>query len=156
MVDFNNRLQEIRASAAPSMVPAPREEYAPPPKAEEVIPDISTIITDRKARLDLARLVERHGEIGKELGPLKKERDALTTKIKKLAGTFGVGKALCGGWRINYFDVPRTVTDEKVLMQSLLEQGVQPSVVQKAFTAAKATKPSYTLKITAEGEEDEE
>ena len=154
---YKDKIAEIRAAAAPSMIPEPREAYAPPPKVEEVIPDISTIISDNKARLDLARLVERHGQLGLEISPLNKERKSLTDKIKRLAGTYGVGKALCGVWRINYYNAPKTILDKKVLMQSLLDQGVQPSVVQRAISEASISKPSYTLKITGQdGEEDEE
>lgn len=161
MVDFakeyQKELEKIRAASAPSMIPAPRDIPAPPPKTEEVVPDIATIVTDRKARLEIARLVERHGELGKELTPLNKERKGLTEKIKRLAGTFGLGKAMCGEWRINYYDSPKTSLDKKALIQSLLDQGVQPSVAQKAISDATTTKPSYTLKITKGGaEEDDE
>src|ERR1043166_8252064 len=95
---INERLEEVRAAAAPSMVPQPIDITPPPPKEEEVIPQLSDLVQDRKKRLEIARLVAQQGELGRQISALSKERDKLTPTIKKLMGDNHIGKCLAGEW----------------------------------------------------------
>ncbi len=156
MVDFKKKLKEIAAQTAPSMIPGPAEETPAPPEKPEELPNVATLIPNQKMRLEFEKLVDRHGEIGQELAPLNKERKTLTDKIKKLAGTYGVGKAVAGAWRINYFNSPRSSVDQTKLTQALLELGVSMATIKKAVDRATTVKDSYTLKVTALGDEGEE
>jgi len=143
------RIRAIANSTNVSLIPQPREMPAPPPeKEEETIPQVSEIIKDAKTKLELARLVARHGEIGDAKRPLEKEQKALTEKIKKIVGKAQIGKAICGDWRINYYNAPKKYLD----IEKLKALGLTLTQINDCYSE----KPSYTLRITAEGSEDED
>lgn len=147
VLTMRQRIQAVAAASAPSMVPTPYEKpEAPPEKEEEVIPAVSDLIPDKKALLDLARMVARHGEIGAAKSPLGKEQKKLTEKIKLIVGKYKVGKAMCGLWRINYYNAPRETLDEGLLLAA----GVPLATIQ----ACKVSKDSYTLRISQNDSED--
>jgi len=147
VLGIRERIAVIAAQSAPSMVPVPSERPLPPPeKEEELIPPISDLIEDNKMRLKLAQLVDQHGQISEMLKPYNKEKKLLTDKIKVFTGKFGIGKAISGEWRINYYNAPRETLDESLLLAA----GVSIDTIK----ACKVKKDSFTLRITKEGADD--
>jgi hypothetical protein len=144
---LEERLKGVAAAGAPSMIPV-SDPPPPPPKVEEVIPQLSDLIQDRKKRLEMARLVSAHGELGEQVSTLNKQRDKLTAAIKKLAGENSIAKCISGDWQVNYF----ASTRESIKKDKLLALGVSPGVI----LAATAITHPLTLKVTRIGEEDEE
>lgn len=147
VLTMRERIQAIAAVSAPSMVPVPVEKPLPPPeKEEEVIPPVSSLIEDRKTALKLAQMVDRSGEIGELIRPLAKEKKSLSDKIKVMTGKFGIGKAICGEWRINYYNAPK----KSLSITKLLAAGVSMATIDACYEE----KDSFTLRITKEGSED--
>jgi len=130
--------EAVAATAtAPSMVP---DLPAPPPKEEEVVPSVKDLIHNKKDLLTLRRLMTEHislSAVEREAGSKKKK---ITEQIKKLAGTYQIGKADYDGDRINYYSSER----KTIKPDLLLAQGVQPNIILKATE----TTVSYALKIT--------
>ena len=122
--------------------------FAPPAKEAEVVPDIREVIASVADRNKLAKLIEQQAEWGKVESEAKKTRKPLTEAIKKLVGAYEVTKMMCNGYRVSYFDSPRTSISE----DALLAAGVSPTIINKC----KVTSHAYTLRITQPGEEDGE
>lgn len=123
-------------------------ELPPPPEPEEQIPDIRDFDLPSATRLQLVRLTEEHRELGDQAGEIKKQRDQLTSKIKKILGEYKVGKALVGDLRVTYFNAPRTSLNKIKLMEN--------GVTVKQIQASEETKDSYTLRISRVGQEEED
>jgi hypothetical protein len=138
---IRDRIKQIASQTAPSMVPVPREEEipAPPEKEEEAVPDISELVTDVKTRLELARMVNRYGELGLLKSPIAKEQKKLSEAMKKIAGKWKVGRAIVGDWRLAYYNSPR----ESLSEQLLLEAGVSIDIIKKC----RVKKDSYTIRV---------
>ena len=119
----------------------------PPAKEAEIIPDVRELIDDVKTRNLLAKLVTQSIDWQQTEKEAKKAREPITTQIKKILGDYEVGKAVCNGYRLNYFNSPRSSISKELL----LSNGVSPAIITKCTT----TSNSYTLRITAPGEEDE-
>lgn len=144
---LRERIKELAAQSAPSMVPSPREVPPPPPEKEvEVLPSIVDLVEDRKTRLEIVRLVNEYGSLGEELKPLKKRQKQLSDRLKVLVGKAGIGKAASGDWRINYYSGERSTLKATLL----LALGVSVDTI----SAATEIKSTYTLRITRLDEED--
>ena len=135
------------ASASPSMIP-PEATPAPPPKEEPVLPQLNTLIADKRDYLLLKRLIEEDLPWKAQASQAAKERKSIEDKIKKLLGKHQVGLALMDDIRINYYSGERESLDKGLL----LAQGVSPAQI----IAATKKKPIYTLKITRGKEEEDE
>jgi hypothetical protein len=153
---LKERIKELAAQSAPSMIPVPREaDIAPPEKEVEVIPSVAELIEDGKTKLELARMVDRVGVIGSVVSPLSKEKKKLVEKIKIVVGKYKIGKALSGEWRINYYNAPRKFLDPAKLMAIPPEElvhGITQVIINRCYSES----ASYTLRITKEGEDDSE
>lgn len=138
--------QSVGKHSAPSMVP----DFTPPPppKEEEIIPDVRELINSAKDRLKLAQLVEQSSAWGVQEKEAKKMRAPLTAAIKKILGEYEVGRAMCDGKLINYYNAPRSTLSRELL----LSHGISPQVLE----ACTVTKDSYTLRISAPGESEED
>lgn len=149
VLTMRQRIAAIAAQTAPSMVPVPREEQpqAPPEKEDEVIPDVAELMpNDIKKRLELIRMVDRIGEIGQTVSPLSKEKKKLVEKAKVILGKASIGKAICGDYRVNYYNAPRKFLDPA----KLEEAGVSKTTILACYSES----ASYTLRVTKEGEEE--
>jgi hypothetical protein len=104
-------------------------------------------MADKRDYLLLRRLVAASIEFAKQDKAAADARKPLTNQIKNLLGKYQVGKAVTEEARINYFESGR----ESIKGDLLLAAGVSPAII------AGATKKtvSYTLKLTAVGEEEE-
>ena len=137
------------------MAPVPYEKpVAPPAKEVEVIPPVSELVDDVAARLKLAQMVDRQGVLGETIRPLEKEKKALAEKIKIMTGKYQIGKAICGLWRINYYNAPRKYLDPAKLMAIPKEELVN-GITLLHINACYSESATYTLRITREGEPDE-
>ncbi len=120
---------------------------APPPKEEEVIPDLASCIPNRAEALKAVRLAHELGELNRQYSALGKLKDRLSTQLKDIMGKNTVGKAICGEFRLSYFATSRTTLSEKLL----LANNVSPLVIQKC----KETKEIYQLRVSGIKEEEE-
>lgn len=140
---LKRELENAAASAAVSMnIPAP------PPKEEEVIPDLSEIVKDRKMRLLVARKAAELGELSEQISKLEKQQDTMSKELKKLVGTLKIGKAISGEWRINYYGGVRKSIKAALLLAA--------GITQATINACTKQTDTYTLKVTRLGEKEEE
>ena len=147
--DLKQKMRDqIGKTAAPSMVP---EIPAPPERTEEVIPDVKDLIPSAPDRLKLRKLVAEHIQFGQAKSAADKAQAPISEQIKKIVGTYKIGKALCDGNSINYYSVPRNTIKADLLRGFLLAHVGQPltvEMVEKALEAATDTTVSYTLRVT--------
>jgi len=157
---LKERIKIIQAQSAPSLVPDRREEEkqkpeAPPEKEQEVIPQLSDVVTDKKKALQISALVAQLGALNAQIAPLNKVKKTLTEKVKVWAGQLQIGKALAGEWKINYFSAPRATLNEDMLIAALLKRGTQPKEIHAIVAESTKTSDGYTLRVTAADAEDE-
>lgn len=141
------RLKEsVGKTTAPSMIP----DYTPPPppKEEEIIPDIRELVDSSVDRLRLLQLVQNQAAWGLQEKEAKGHRKPLTEAIKKILGAYSIGKAMCDGVLINYYNAPRSTLSREML----LSHGVSSKILDDCTV----TKDAYTLRISQPGEEDSE
>jgi hypothetical protein len=119
----------------------------PPPKEEEVIPQIPDLVKG-KDLLTIRRLMTEHLTLGDTISKAKKERDKITAQLKVLAGKYKIGKAEFEGDTLTYYSSQRS----SILPALLLANGVQPEII----TASTKTSTSYSLKVSAGKDEAEE
>jgi hypothetical protein len=112
----------------------------PPPKEEEVVPDINELVDNKADQLAIRRLVLSHVDLGKEIKELADQRDKITGQLKVLLSQYKVQKAVSAGCRISYYGVPRSTLDKGLL----LNHGVSPKVIEECTV----TKISATLRVT--------
>lgn len=143
------------ASGGASLMPEPTP---PPAKSEEEIPQLTELITDGAQRLRLIRLLNEQLPWQAQEKAAKAARKPLTTAIKDILGRFSVGKAAWDGYIINYYgSKPRRTVDEAKLRVALSVAGIIPSQVATILAACVSEGESaLTLKITAEGDSDDE
>lgn len=126
-----------------------REEVAaPPPKDEPEVKDLKEMITTPVDYLKAKALLLEMTDIKAQLKPLKAREKAITPKIKNLLGKHDVGKSRFEGWTVSYFDAPRSTLSKDLLIAA----GVSPLTIMKCTI----TKPTYTLKLTPPGVEEED
>jgi len=121
----------------------------PPLREEEEIPELSTLIEDRRSRLELFRYLAQEREVAERESLAKKERAPLTVKIKSILGKFQVGKAMWEGWRINYYATngSETVTVAD-MTKAMLAAGLNTDQINGIKAACvKQKKGSATLRI---------
>ena len=137
--------EQVGKSSTASMVP----DYTPPPPPaeEEVIPDIRELVDSAADRLRIVQLVEQSAAWGQQEKEAAKARKPITELIKKLAGKYGISKAMCGEYRLNYYNSPRSTLSRELLLSA----GVSP----KTLDACTTVKDSYTLRISVNGQDDE-
>ena len=158
---LTERIKIIQAQSAPSLVPDRREETvkpeAPPEKEQEIIPQLSDVVTDKKKALQISALVAQLGALNAQMTPMNKLKKSLTEKVKVWAGQLQIGKALAGEWKINYFSAPRATLNEDMLIAALLKRGTQPKDIHAIVAESTKTSDCYTLRVTAaDAEEGEE
>jgi len=119
----------------------------PPPKEEEVIPDVRELVDNAADRLKIVQLVELSATWGAQEKEAKKARAPITESLKKIIGRYGISKAMCGDYRINYYNAPRKTLSREMLLSA----GVSPKVLDSCTIE----KDSYTLRVSAAGDEDE-
>lgn len=137
---------QVGKAHAPSMVP----DFTPPPppKEEEIVPDIRELVDNTADRLALLRLVEQQTAWAQQESEAKKQRRPLTESIKRILGKYEIGRAMCDGMLINYYNSPRSSLSREML----LSKGISPQVLE----ACTIVKDSYTLRITGAGDEGDE
>lgn len=152
---LKHKMSQIIPIQGASMVP---EVVPPPEKTEEVIPQLVDLVTDREVRQVLVGLIESNLQWAKQESEAKKARKPIVTRIKSILGKFQVGKAAWEGYIVNYFaGKPReSIISKDKLVLYLTTLGWQPKDVQLLLANTTSTgKPTYTLKITASGEEED-
>ena len=150
---IEERIADLAKSQAPSLVPTPQTP-APPPKVIEEVPELGSLVTPIKDRLEIIRLASRSAELAAQIAPLDKERKGVTNRLKQLVGSYKIGKAIAGDYRISYFSSARTKVDLKVL-RLLLSSHLSRLVIDEIFIKATTTEDSYTLRISEVREEEE-
>lgn len=136
----------VGKTSHPSMVPD-WNPPAPPPKEEEIVPDIRELVPNPLDRNRLANLIRTSAEFGKMEKEAKTARTPVTAAIKTLLSKYQIGRAVCDGVLINYYNAPRASLSRELLLSS----GVSP----KTLDACTITKDSFTLRISATGEDDD-
>lgn len=150
---LRDRINEIAAKAAPSLVPEARD-LPPAPPVKEVIPMLADVVEDRRQRLELARMIERCGVLSQSISQATKEKKPLTELIKKAVGKLGIARCFSGDWRVSYYNAPRKSIKEAKLVQALLKRGYQPVVIQNILEECTEHSAAYTLRIQPIGEEE--
>lgn len=152
-MDMESRLKaSLKQAGATGEAAAP-----PPPKEEEAIPELADLIEDRKARLEVIRLLTTERELAEQEKAAKAARKPVTAQIKTVLGTFKIGKAAWNGWRINYYESGGAETVKvSDMVKALLAAGLKQEQIQAVKDACvKRSKYSYTLRIAKPGEKDE-
>lgn len=157
-ITLKERLDKALKVAQAGASLLPEETIAPPPKEEEIVPQLSDVIPDAALRLKLIRMLKEQMPWQQQEAAAKKARKPLTAAIKKILGQFQVGKAAWDGHIINYFaSKPRRSVNEAKLIIALTGVGLQPRQIQTVLnTCVEVGSPSYTLRIITEGEKEEE
>jgi hypothetical protein len=137
---LKDRVAKVGRSAGVDM--NPNRPIPPPPKEEDIPPDIRELVTGPDLR-SLTVMVTEHAELGMQISGVKKQRDALSAKIKNLLGKHEISQCMCEGNRVNYYGGERHTIKSSLL----LDHGVSPAVIE-ACTEVKVT---YTLRITPPG-----
>jgi hypothetical protein len=135
---------------------APQTIAPPPPKEEEKLPRLEDIISNRKDRIELIRILDQERAFAQQELEAKKARRPLTNKIKNILGTYHVSRASWLDWDINYYSIPRTTLDQKDLRAALLTVGLTTDQIRGVFAACTKVSESYTLRIRQHGEAEEE
>lgn len=134
----------VGKTAAPSMIP---EKFVPPPpKQEEVIPDLKSLIESRIEYKMLEGLITESADWAQQEREAKKARRPITEKIKQVLGKHGVSRAMCGEYRVIYYNAPRTSISKELLLSA----GVDPEVIEECTIS----KDAYTLRILEPGEKE--
>ena len=159
---LHERIKRMAAKSAPSMMPqemqaAPEPVVAPPEKEIAVVPKLHELISDRKLSLELARKIQRLGEIARMKSALAKEEKPLKDWAKSMAGKYHISAAEAGDWRLSYYASPRATIKEELLVKALLGRGWQPKDIAKLLEESIAMSEGFTLKISAleAGEQEE-
>ena len=80
MSNLRDKIKQVAAQSAPTMVPTQYEKPAPPPiKEEEVVPQLSDVVKDRKKALEVSQLAAKCGELGIQISALNKIKKPLAT-----------------------------------------------------------------------------
>jgi len=146
---------KVQPIQEPQPGPVLAEEVIPPPeKEEEEIPQLDQVITDRKQRLEMIRLIQSDLEWKVKESEAKKARKPLSSAMKKILGKWEIRKALWNGYSINYFDSSRTSIDKDDLVNALSSL-LQPTQIKNVLKACIKESTFYTLKITPPGREDD-
>ena len=134
-------------SSGPSMVPQSDTPKPPPKKEQPVIKDLSDFISKPKVRLEMARTLERIGEIKDIVRPLDKEKEKLTNHAKRIAGEFGIDKAIAGDFVVDYLSIPRTVVKVDALKVALLSRGITLTELNSILSECTTTTDGLTLRV---------
>ncbi len=155
-MNLEDRLKASLKVVNASLVP---DEVIPPPeKEEEIVPQLTDIITDRAERLKLIRMIQLQLPLAEQEKAIKNARKPLVDGIKKILGKFQVSKAAWEGHIINYFTgKPRRSISESKLILALTKRGMQPSKIKEILEESiEVGNPIYTLRIRVAGAEEEE
>lgn len=145
MPSLNDRIKSQVKGSAPSMVP---KYNPPPPKEEEIIPDIRELVDNTADLNSLTRLITESAEWAAQEKEAKRIREPITKRIKYLLGRYGVGRCVSNGLMVNYYNAPRATLSR----EALLSYGVS----SKTLDACTVIKDSFTLRITAPGDAQDE
>lgn len=163
MATLQERIDAIRkltmAAAAPSMTPEPRKPRGSKlkeEKPEEVIPDVRELIAGEEALAEFEKLAGEHLLMGRTQAKAKKQKDIIGGTLKKYCNDYSLRKAMVVGARLSYYPTNRTSVDVDALRHALLAAGLHPTKIAVIVTSCVRVTPSWTLKITAPGEEEDE
>lgn len=138
-LELDERMKKSVEGTTASIAPGPREPRAT--KEKEALPDLF----DPKVRIDrkeeLVEMLRDHAQLGKTMSGLKAERELLGIRIQGLIGheaRFTVGPIKC-----MYTQSTRKSIKDYLLRQ----QGVDARVI----ALCTETKPTWTLRVTSEG-----
>jgi len=153
-LSIRERIKKVAAQSAPSMYPLdPAEDKPTPPPEKEVlvVPQLKDLVPDRKLSLELARKIQRLGEISRMKSELTKEDAPIKNWVKDVAGVFKISDAQSGDWRLKYYASPRATINPDMLMKALLKRGVLPKEIEDIIEESTKTSDGFTLKVSPIG-----
>ena len=142
---LNERLKEATKQKGADMNPS--RPAPPPPKEEEIVPDMADVIADRKERKAVSNLVAQYFLFHAQEKEAAQGKKVVTDQLKKIMGSYGIGLMAVDNNRVNYYQQERS----SIKSDLLLDHGVAPSIIE----ACTKTTTSYGLKITAPGKDEE-
>lgn len=146
---MQDELRGIREGSAIDFGVPTGKTQAPP------VPDIAELGLPLSIRKQLETLTANHAELGEVTRQATKDRDKLTAQIKAiLADHVSEPSFTINHLRVSHYVQSRTAFDKDVMQVELLNQGVQPNIINKAMVAATTSKPVVTLRISAGGDDE--
>lgn len=133
----------------------PGVDFGSKGEAAEVIPDMNELGLPLSVRKQLTTYVLSHVELGKIEREATKDRKAVTDAIKAVwleHLSDEIPSFYCTGIKVSNYTQMRSSFSQDLCRQALVDAGVKPAVVAKAFEQATSKNPTVTLRITPPGE----
>jgi DNA-binding ferritin-like protein (Dps family) len=153
--DIRNRLKDAQSGIHEGRASMNPTDYGK--GVEEVLPTLDDMGLPVKARLEFALLVRDHVELGQVAKETEATRKTLGDQIKAFIKEHigdEISKFFCGPNKVSIYIQNRTSFNAEIAKQTLLNAGVAPEKINKAWAAAVTVTPIETLRITSPGGSD--
>ena len=133
--------ERVKKATSPPVNLNPVERVpAPPPKEEEIVPDLTELISDKGEQKSIRQLVSQYLGWAQQSKEAEREKKSISTKLKTFVGNYGIARMLVDGNNVSYFNAARSTIKAELLLQ----HGISPQVIE----ACTVTTDAYTLRIT--------
>lgn len=125
----------------------------------EQLPTLIDLGIPLLVRKKIAADVANHLELGKIAKQATADRDAITKRVRETLEQYAPAdetpSLICEGAKIRRWVATRESFSKSVARDELLNLGVRPDIVAKAWTKAVTVTPTPTMRISAPGDSEE-